>query len=175
MGFDTTRNIGLIGFMGTGKSAVGRALASSTRRQFFDTDELVESSGGKTISEIFLEDGEDSFRKLESRVVKEVCEKKNAVISFGGGVVLSSSNIDTIRLTSIGILLKASVETIVKRTASSSIRPLLQVKESDVESKVRSLLNSRRASYETAMDFAIDTDGLDTADAVEEILRRVNL
>ena len=175
MGIGTTRNIGLIGFMGTGKSTIGRALAGSTGRHFFDTDELVESSGGKPVSLIFLEDGEESFRKLESRVVKEVCEKKNAVISFGGGVVLSSANVDTIRSTSIVILLEASVDTIVKRTASSNIRPLLRVAENDVESRVRNLLSSRRTSYEAAMDFAIDTDALTTKDAVDEIIRRVTI
>ncbi|MBY8996993.1 MAG: shikimate kinase [Candidatus Thorarchaeota archaeon] len=175
MGRGTTKNIGLIGFMGTGKTTIGRALASLTGRKFFDTDTLVESAAGRTISQIFLEEGEESFRKLESRIVKEVCENDSAVISFGGGVVLSPSNVDMIRMNSIVILLKASVETIVKRTGSNSLRPLLNVAENDVETGIKSLLDSRRILYETAMDFAIETDALSTKNAVEEIIRRVVL
>ncbi|MHA1965932.1 MAG: shikimate kinase [Candidatus Thorarchaeota archaeon] len=171
----TIRNIGLIGFMATGKTTIGRALAASTERLFFDTDSIVEKLAGKTIPRIFYEDGEESFRNLESRVVKEVCKNESAVISFGGGVVLSTSNIEVIRMNSIVVLLRASVETILKRTESTNYRPLLSVEEKDVKAKINSLLDSRRTSYESAMDIAIDTDALSIGDAVEEIIGRLQI
>jgi len=172
---DSTRNIGLIGFMGTGKTTVGKALASSTGRQFFDTDTLVEELAGKTISQIFLTEGEESFRKIESRVVKEVCEHEAAVISFGGGVVLSTSNINTIRTSSIVVLLRATVETILTRTASNHFRPLLNIGENDVENRIRSMLLQRRTFYETAMDYALDTDSLSIEEAVSRIIGGLKL
>ncbi len=170
MGEGITRNIGLIGFMGTGKTTIGKALASSTSRQFFDTDTLIEELVGKTISEIFLTEGEVSFRNIESSVVKEVCEHESAVISFGGGVVLSTSNIKTIRAGSVVVLLRASVETILKRTASNHYRPLLNTIENDIENRIRSMLKQRSTFYETAMDYAIDTDILTIEEAVARII-----
>jgi shikimate kinase len=175
LGEDLTRNIGLIGFMGTGKTTIGRALANSIGRQFYDTDTLVESAIGKTIPQIFLEDGEGSFRKIESGVVKEVCEKEFAVISFGGGAILSKTNVEVIRKSSIVVLLKASVETILKRTASNSYRPLLNVEEDDAESRIISLIKSRRVLYESAMDFAVEIDDLSIQQAVEEIIGRLRI
>ena len=172
MGDGKTRNIGLIGFMATGKTTIGRALASSIAREFIDTDLLVEDLAGKTISKIFLDEGEESFRILESKVVRDVCKKESVVISFGGGVVLSTANIETIRINNIVVLLRASIETILTRTESTRYRPLL-TDEDDIENRIRTLLDNRRKSYETAMDFAIDTDVLNIKDAVIEIIRRV--
>ena len=166
----TTRNIGLIGFMGTGKTTIGKALASSIGRQFFDTDTLIEELVGKTISQIFLTEGEETFRKFESTVVNEVCKNESAVIAFGGGVVLSSSNIKAIRTSSVVVLLRASIESILKRTTSNHDRPLLNTIENDVESRIRSMLKQRRSFYETAMDYAIDTDALTIEEAVARII-----
>jgi shikimate kinase len=175
MGGSTTRNVGLIGFMGTGKTTIGKALARSTHRQFFDTDTLVEEIAGKTISQIFLTEGEESFRILESKVVKEVCENESAVISFGGGVVLSTSNIKVIRTSSVVVLLRAKVETILMRTASNHYRPLLNNTENDVEKRIRSMLRQRRTFYETAMDYALDTDALGIDEAVTKIIQGLKL
>jgi len=171
----TTKNIGLIGFMGTGKTTIGKALASSTGRQFFDTDTLVEELVGKTIPQIFLTEGEESFRKAESRVVKEVCKYESAVISFGGGVVLSTSNIKSIKASSVVVLLRASIETILVRTASNQYRPLLDNSENDVENRIRSMLTQRRTFYETAMDITIDTDALSIEEAVSRIIKGLKL
>ena len=175
MGAGITRNIGLIGFMGTGKTTIGKALASSTGRQFFDTDTLIEELVGKTISQIFLTEGEESFRKIESSVVKEVCGNESAVISFGGGVVLSTSNIKDIRTSSVVVLLRATVETILMRTDSTDIRPLLNITENDVENRIRSMLKRRRTFYETAMDYALDTDALSIEEAVSKIIEELKL
>jgi shikimate kinase len=169
----TEKNIGLIGFMGTGKTSIGRALANSLDRQFFDTDMLIETAAGKKIPQIFKEEGEESFRILESKVVTEVCGYESAVISFGGGVVLSKSNVEVIRHSNVVVLLRSSVETIIKRTRFTEYRPLLDVGVEDVESRIRSLMASRKTLYESAMDFAIDTDILTIDEVVEEITERV--
>jgi shikimate kinase len=171
----TASNIGLIGFMGTGKTTIGRALANAMGRKFYDTDNIIEELACKSIQQIFIEDGEKSFRRLEEKVVKDVCMNDSAVISFGGGVVLSKSNVEIIRHSSVVVLLRATVETILGRTDSANHRPLLFAIDETDEERIRSLLVSRNLAYETAMDFAIDTDNLNIDVAVEEILRRLKL
>ncbi|MFW9925870.1 MAG: shikimate kinase [Candidatus Thorarchaeota archaeon] len=169
------RNIGLIGFMGTGKSTIGKALAESTGMKFFDTDNLVEKLAVKTITQIFREDGEDSFRRLESIVIEEVCKNESAVISFGGGSVLSPLNVEMMKSRSIIILLRASVETVLARTASNNLRPLLVVDADNIKNRIASLIEDRRIAYENAMDFDIDTDHLEIYDAVETIRKRLDI
>lgn len=169
------RNIGLIGFMGTGKSTIGKALAESTGMKFFDTDSLVEKLAVKTITQIFREDGEDSFRRLESIVIEKVCKNESAVISFGGGSVLSPLNVEMMKSRSIIILLRASVKTVLMRTASNNLRPLLVVDADNIENRIASLIEDRRTVYENAMDFAIDTDHLEINDAVETIRKRLDI
>ncbi len=90
-------NIALIGFMGTGKTAVGRVLAKKLGRKFIEMDGLIEQKAGKSIPEIFQQDGEIAFRELEIEVTKEVAGQQNAVIACGGGVVLNQINIDRLR------------------------------------------------------------------------------
>ena len=90
-------SIALIGFMGTGKTAVGKALAAKLGREFVELDSLIEQKAGKTIPEIFQQDGEIGFRELEIEVAKEVAVKKKAVIACGGGIVLNKINIDRLR------------------------------------------------------------------------------
>ena len=176
MKVSVAQNIALIGFMATGKSTVGRALANSTSRQFFDTDTLVEKMAGKSITQIFNDEGEESFRKMESSVVREVCENESSVISFGGGVVLSSSNIETIRRRSLVVHLRAKVETILERTKSTKLRPLLTNDNEDSKERIiTKMLDLRSSAYENAKDFAIDTDRLDTSEVVDEIKRRLEL
>ena len=90
-------NIVLVGFMGTGKSAVGRVIAQKLEFHFIDTDDVIEQTSKAKISDIFAEHGEDYFRDLESQAVKSVTLMKNQVVATGGGVVLRSSNIDLLR------------------------------------------------------------------------------
>ena len=167
-------NIGLIGFMGTGKTAIGRALATETQRRFVDTDTLVEMGAGKTISEIFSEDGEDVFRKLESQVVRDVCDFDSCVISFGGGVILSPLNVETIRKKTVVVLLTASAETIALRTSFHNTRPLLDNGANSLE-QIKALLVSRDKIYQKAMDVEIETDTMSLEDSVAEIKRRLGL
>ncbi|MHA1934672.1 MAG: shikimate kinase [Candidatus Thorarchaeota archaeon] len=167
--------IGIIGFMGTGKTSIGKALARSIRRQFEDTDGLVEKRSGKSIPQIFSEDGEDVFRDLESEVVREVCRLESAVISFGGGVVLQHSNVEMIKKNCIVVLLQASPETMVTRTSSENTRPLLFENENNLRDRISVLLAEREALYHDAMDVAIDTDSKSVDEIVSEIIGRLQL
>ncbi len=109
-------SIALIGFMGTGKTAAGKALAERLGKEFIELDALIELKAGKTIPEIFQQDGEVIFRELEIGVTKEVSQRKNAVIACGGGVVLNKINIDRLRKECLIVYLTASPRVILKRT-----------------------------------------------------------
>ena len=110
-------NVALIGFMGTGKTAVGRALARKLKKKFIELDPMIEQKAGKTIPEIFKEDGEIAFRELEIAVTKEAAGEKHAVIACGGGVVLNKINTDRLRTEGITVYLTASPEAILRRTS----------------------------------------------------------
>ena len=165
------RNMALIGFMGVGKSTAGRVLAERTGRVFIETDALIEKKAGKTIPEIFCEDGEDAFRELEAQVVQEAGEGEKQVIACGGGVVLNRINIDRLKKGSVIVWLTASPRIILERTAKEEgTRPLL--KDKDV-ADIEAFLESRRPLYEQAADYRVDTDNGDIGEIVERILIEV--
>ncbi len=135
-------NIALIGFMGVGKTAVGKALAGRLGKEFVEVDALIEREAGKTIPAIFKEDGETAFRELETEITGQVSRKKNAVIACGGGVVLNQVNIDRLRQENRIVCLMASPEIIIKRASRrAGSRPLLDV--ADMAPEVTRLLKIR--------------------------------
>jgi len=160
------KNIVLTGFMGTGKSTVGRELARLMGMRFLELDRMIEEEVGLKIKEIFSRYGEEYFRDRESEVVKKISEREGLVISTGGGVVLRRENMDALRKKGIIVWLKAKPETILKRTLSSDERPLLNV--DDPEERIRELLQKRRPYYEEA-DLSVDTDGLSPLQVAERI------
>lgn len=165
-------SIALIGFMGTGKTAVGKALADRLDKEFVELDSLIEQKAGKTIPEIFSQDGEVTFRELEIEVTWEVAERKNAVIACGGGVVLNEINIERLRKECIIVYLTASPRVILKRTLSNeNERPLLEV--SNKAQRIQELLRFRKPFYERAANIKIDTSKLDISSAVEQIIKKV--
>ncbi len=165
-------SIALIGFMGTGKTAVGEALAEKLGKNFVEMDSLIEQKAGKTIPEIFQQGGEVSFRELEIEVAREVAENKDAVIACGGGVVLNKINIDRLRKECIIVYLTASPGAILKRTSGDeNERPLLKADSRALT--IRELLKFRKPFYERAADITIDTSKLDIAAAVEQIIKKV--
>ena len=165
------KNIVLTGFMGAGKSVVGRLLAERLGLSVVDTDDVIEE-GGMKISEIFAEFGEPHFRKLESKAVRKVSELKNHVIVTGGGVVLKSENIDTLRKGGTIVYLHATPETVFNRVKNETHRPLLQV--ADPLGRIKELLDFR-AQFYANNDIEIDTTKLSVEEVVEEIIQKINL
>jgi len=165
-------SIALIGFMGTGKTAVGKTLAQRRGKEFVELDALIEQKAGKTIPEIFQQEGEVAFRELEIEVTKEVSRKKNVVIACGGGIVLNQINIDRLKKENLIVYLTASPEIILKRTSSDkNERPLLMA--NDRASQVKRLLQFREPFYERAADITIDTTNLDIDSVAEQIMAKV--
>ena len=165
-------NIALIGFMGTGKTAVGKALAEKLGKEFVELDSLIERKARKTIPEIFKQDGEIAFRELEIEVAKEVAERKNVVIACGGGVVLNKINIDRLRKESLIVYLTASPKIILKRTSNDAEeRPLLKVANPTLT--IQGLLRFRKPFYERAADIKINTSKLDIDAVVEQIIIKI--
>ena len=165
-GDDTMTAVFLTGFMGTGKTTVGRALAERLDTSFFDSDAEVECRAGKAVAAIFAEDGEPAFRALESSVLAELA-KRDAVVALGGGALVADANYECVRRAGPVVCLKASVEEILARTAGDDRRPLLS--GSDRQARVRALLEQRREAYARA-DIEIDTTGLGIAEVVDEIM-----
>jgi dihydroorotase len=160
-------NIILMGFMGTGKTTVGKKLAEKLNMEFLDMDHVIEARAGKPISRIFAEEGEPHFRKLERELTMELSARQGLVVGCGGGVVLNPDNISDYQKTGLVVCLTASPETIFKRTAKHSHRPLLE--EKDRKQRIIDLLGKRRSLY-ASIPHQIDTDALPPAQVVKAIL-----
>ncbi len=142
----TQPNIILTGFMGTGKTTLGRLLAEKIGYQFIDTDTQIERETRKTITELFKTQGEAAFRKLESELVEGLAQKEGLVIATGGGLVLDPNNVAVLSKTGKIICLTASPEEILARVAKQQdVRPLLQ--EKDPKAKIIDLLQQRDSVY----------------------------
>jgi shikimate kinase len=161
------KNIILTGFMGSGKTEVGKRLAQRLGYAFLDTDKLIEEKTGKSISEIFREEGESSFRELETEVIKNLSGITGYIISTGGGIVIREENILSLKNIGLVIWLKTSPETIINRISSETHRPLLNV-DNPLE-QIKKLLSIREQFYSKA-DVSIDTDGLEVDEVVKVIL-----
>jgi len=164
-------SIALIGFMGTGKTVVGKAVAEKLGKDFVELDVLIEQKAGKPISEIFQQDGEVAFRELEIEVIKRVTENKKQVIACGGGVILNKINIDRLKKDSVIVYLTASPKVILERVSDDEERPLLQVTNPALT--IQELLRFRKPFYEQAADIRIDTSKLDINAVTEQIINKV--
>jgi len=159
-------NIYLVGFMGTGKTSVGRQLAKEKRWSFVDLDEMVELKEQRRIVDIFAQDGESYFRKIEKKFLKQVSTQKKFVVACGGGVVLDPDNIRLMKKTGILICLCATCEAILKRVSASSLRPILNVAKPRERIE---LLLKMRAPYYLQADKTIDTSVLTVKQVVAKI------
>lgn len=164
------KNIVLTGFMGTGKSSIGRRLARELHLKFIDTDGLIEKEAGKSIAQIFAEHGEGYFRKLESKAIEDVASKANVIIATGGGAIVNPENLEALKKNGIVICLTASIDSILARVGSGDERPLLS--EGGKREAISNLLKQREPFYKKA-DFIIDTTAKSTKEVVEEILKIV--
>lgn len=160
----------LLGMMGSGKSTLGELLSRRLQYRFFDTDILIERVAGKKIREIFADEGEATFRELETQVLAELSSLTKTVIATGGGMVLKPINWSYLRH-GLMIWLDVPLEVLVKRLKQDTSRPLLE--STDLESKLELLLEQRRGLYAEA-DLRIVVSDLDTpADIVEKILTAI--
>lgn len=170
------RNLVLIGFMGAGKSTVGRACARDLGFAFRDSDAAIEQRAGKPISDIFADDGEAAFRELETATVHSLARRSRTVLATGGGVVLDPTNVAALRETGVVILLWADTETVLARTSRRSTRPLL-AGSAGPRARIESLLAQREPLYSAAADAVVDTTGLPRREVVDRVLavyRRVS-
>lgn len=162
-------NIALIGFMGTGKSSVGQIAAAQLHFTFLDTDHVIESRAGKTISEIFADQGEPTFRELEKKIVAELAHRKKTVISTGGGLPVGPGNLDSLKAHSLVVCLWASPEKIWERVRGQSHRPLLN--EPDPLEKIRRLLAERESYYRQA-DVLLNTEMRSLKDVAQQVIHQ---
>ena len=177
-------NIYLIGFMGSGKTTLGRELAKALDYNFFDTDEAIEMRRQCSINEIFANEGEEYFRDLETRIVKDLWEeaaesKKNKekkirgkVVSVGGGLPVREENRRYMREAGLVIYLSAGIDELVKRLSNDTTRPLLANAdgETGLREKISTLMQKREDIYENAADFTLVTEDKAINDCIDEII-----
>ena len=161
------KNIVLVGFMGTGKTTIGTAVANRLKMRYVSTDDLIEKKEKRTINEIFRKSGEDYFRDVESAVVRDVSCMENLVVDTGGGAVMRGENMAHLKSSGIVICLMADEETIMERTKKYKHRPLLNC--DDPKRKIRDLLNKRAPFYAKA-DHTIDTGKLTAKQVVDKVI-----
>lgn len=166
------RNLALIGFMGTGKSSVGKFVADQLRFVFLDTDHLIESRAGKSISDIFAQDGEAAFREWERRVVEELAAGRRTVISTGGGLPANEANFASLKSHALVVCLWASPEKIWERVRGQSHRPLLN--EPNPLEKIRRLLAVRVPFYRQA-DVLLNTEMRSIREVALQVIHQFHL
>jgi shikimate kinase len=161
-------NIVLIGPMGSGKTTVGRRLAETLNIDFFDADHEIIDKTGVSIDHIFDVEGEEGFRKRESDVLKELCNKPNIVLATGGGAVLLEENRLLIKKTGSVIYLSSSVDQILRRTSKSKTRPLLE-NSSNRRKTISDIIESRDPLYREVATIIINTNGKRLNEVINEI------
>ncbi len=165
-------NIVLIGYMGTGKTAVGQVLSEEMRREFIELDWLIEKKAGKSIPEIFKDGGEIAFRELEIEAAKQVAAKTNVIIACGGGIILNKINIDRLKVNGITVCLTALPDVILERVSvEQGQRPLLEVE--DQLKTIKEMLEYRKPYYERSADITIDTSEMSISEVVQEIVDKL--
>jgi shikimate kinase len=161
-------NLYLVGFMGTGKTTVGRAVAHKLNFHLVDSDHEIERKVGKAIPEIFAQDGEPAFRQMEREFIEGGHASDRTVVSCGGGLVVQAGMLDLLRTKGVVVCLHASIETILARTARHRNRPLLDVENPD--ERVRTLFAQREPIYKRC-GTVILTDSRPLHDIVNHVMR----
>ena len=165
-------NVALIGFMGAGKSSVGRLAAEQLHFDYLDTDELIQSRTGRTITEIFSTDGEPAFRRMEQELVVELTARTKTVISTGGGLPVNPQNLLNLKKCSLVVCLWASPEKIWERVKNQTHRPLLH--DADPQKKIRDLLAVREPFYKQA-DVLLNTELRSVREVAQQVVHQFRL
>lgn len=163
------RNLVLIGFMGAGKSTVGRVCASKLGFAFRDSDMALEARLGCAVAEYFAREGEAAFREQERAIIAELAAGANQVISTGGGAILDSQNAERLRANGFVVLLTASTQAILRRVGDARTRPLL-AGTADPKARVEELLATRLPRYRETADAIVDTSERSPLQAAEGVV-----
>ena len=163
------RNLALTGFMGTGKSTVGRQVARELSFEFVDTDNLIEEHAGVSIAEIFDRSGEAVFRKMERDVVAQLVHRDDTVIAAGGGLVVDPANLESLKTHALVVCLWASPEAIWQRCRTQTHRPLLH--DPDPQARIRELLDRREPHYRQA-DIIVSTEIRPQREVVQQVVHQ---
>lgn len=165
------KNIFLIGFMGSGKSTIARALQRELHMSLVEMDARIVQEQGMSINDIFAQYGEDHFRDIESKLILTLGEEGNTIVSCGGGVVVRPQNVEYMKKSGTIVFLTATPETIYERVKNSTDRPILNG-HMNVE-YIAELMEKRRALYEEAADIRIKTDGKNRNEICREIISKL--
>ncbi|MDO5345199.1 MAG: shikimate kinase [Lachnospiraceae bacterium] len=161
----------LIGFMGAGKTTLGKKLARRLELEFVDTDEMVESQTGQTISDIFARKGEAYFRSLETDMLRQLGQReKRCVVAVGGGLPMQAENRPLLKELGTVIFLETGVETLVQRLKNDTKRPKLQ--GGDLRERIVTLMNEREAVYRRVADVCVSTDNRSYGSILEEMISK---
>jgi len=162
------QNLILIGPMGSGKTTVGKQLAKRTRMDFVDSDHMIEDRCGVSISTIFDIEGEDGFRKRETKMLAELCDRSSMVLATGGGAITVEENRILLRKSGFVVYLNTSIETQLARTQKNNNRPLLE--NVDAEKRLTDLMEERGALYEQEADLVVASGERIVSKVVDEIM-----
>ena len=160
------KNVYLCGFMATGKSSVGKRLASLLRYDFLDMDTAIEEESGMSIPQIFSTRGEAVFRAMESRMVEKLAARNRYVIATGGGTIVNARNLEILKHSGIVVTLTADIRTILSRVGSGEDRPML--KGDDLKKRIAALMDERAHAYAQA-DMILDTSTLTVDEVAQHI------
>ena len=166
----TSKNIVLVGPMGSGKTTVGRRLAYELNQDFFDTDHEIIDKTGVTIDHIFDIEGEEGFRKRESKILENLCQMSNIILATGGGIVILPKNRKILRNTGLVVYLSSSVDQLLWRTAKSKARPLLE-NSTDRKKTITELVEARDVYYREVASIVVDTTGKKLHEVINIIIR----
>lgn len=166
-------NIFLVGLMGAGKTTIGRALARTLDKRFVDSDHEIEARTGVSIPLIFEIEGEASFRQREADMIRELTEQSDIVLATGGGAILRAENRACLKERGTVIYLRASVNSILRRTSHDKNRPLLQT--ADPRQRLEQLAQEREPYYLEVADLIVETGRPNVQSLVQTIVSQLNL
>ena len=166
----TSKNIVLVGPMGSGKTTVGRRLAHELNQDFFDTDHEIIDKTGVTIDHIFDIEGEEGFRERESKILENLCQMSNIILATGGGIVIKPKNREILKNSGLVVYLSSSVDQLLRRTAKSKTRPLLE-NSTDRRKTITDLVEARDLYYREVASLVIDTTGKKLHEVINIIKR----
>jgi shikimate kinase len=166
----TSKNIVLVGPMGSGKTTVGRRLAHELNKDFYDTDHEIIDKTGVTIDHIFDIEGEDGFRERESKILENLCQMSNIILATGGGIVILPKNREILKNAGLVVYLSSSVDQLLMRTAKSKTRPLLE-NSADRRKTITELVDARDVYYREVASLVVDTTGKKLHEVINIIKR----